>query len=184
MRFFAPHPHDLDTALEELARVEPSRDERALLVVYPKSACSSSASAVVVDGGGRFVGAVAPGTAALLNVPAAAPQLMLFPSVEVTAPVGTWHGAQRVGVPPLPSGLLVRAKRLTGRECDLASYFDVIAASKAEIEDELSESAVTWLAPVPSDGQAWLDAHRTRIDELLTTPPSRPPGDISHILIR
>src|SRR5688572_8418728 len=86
MRFTSPREHALDPTLVELARGEPRAGERALLVAYPRTACSGSASGIVVDERGRFLGAIAPGTAALLNVPADATTLSLFSSVEVTAP--------------------------------------------------------------------------------------------------
>ena len=72
----APHPHRENAAFDELARAEPQIAHRALLVVHPKSACSGSARMVLMDGAGRFIGAVGPGEASLLEVPETATTLV------------------------------------------------------------------------------------------------------------
>ncbi len=170
--------------MDELARVDPRANERALAVVFPRTACSGSASGVVVDDRGRFLGAVAPGTAALLTIPAPLSSLTIFSSVEVTAPVGVWHLAERVTVPPAPAGLVLRTFRWSARECASGHYFDVQLASKDEIEEELATSTLAWLAPVDAAGQAWLQKHHRRVAEVLTTPPRPPPGDITPFILR
>lgn len=184
MRFTAPREHDRDASLLELARVDPRADERSLLVLYPESACSGAASAVLVDDEGRFIGAVAPGTAALLRVPTERPEVTVFSSVEVTAPVGMWHDARHVRLPRSPSGLVVRSARWSARECGSGSYFDVDVATKDQLEAELGESELRWVAPLGRVGQEWLDAHRRRVVEVLTTPARRPPGDLTHLILR
>lgn len=163
MRDARPRPHPAAPSLIELARVEGKADERALLVVHPRTARSGSASAVVVDDQGRFLGAIAPGTASLLSVPAGARKLVVFSSVEVTAPVGAWFKTDEIAA-PLPSGLVIRS---------FNQYFEVVASSKAELEHQLGESEVRWLEASKEDGQAWLDAHRRRLDELLADPLAR-----------
>jgi hypothetical protein len=172
--------------LVELARGEPRAGERALLVVFPRTACSGSASGIIVDEQGRFLGAIAPGTAALLNVPADVATVALFSSVEVTAPVGTWHDAKRITMPTAASrsGIVIRSARWSARECATGQYFDVEVATKDALESELAESDVKWIAPIGSGGQTWLDAHGRRVAEVLSTPPSGPPGDISHLILR
>lgn len=186
MRFTSPHEHARDPSLVELARGEPRSGERALLVLFPRTACSGSASGVVVDDRGRFLGAIAPGTAALLNVPADIASVAIFSSVEVTAPVGTWHDAKRIALPPSASrsGIVVRSTRWSARECATGQYFDIEVATKEALETELAESEIRWVAPAGADGQAWLDEHGTRIAEVLSTPPSGPPGDITHLILR
>jgi hypothetical protein len=186
MRFTSPREHARDPSLVELARGEPGPGERALLVVFPRTACSGSASGVVVDERGRFLGAIAPGTAALLNVPADVAKVAVFSSVEVTAPVGTWHDAKRIALPSTRSrsGLVVRSTRWSARECATGQYFDVEIASKAELEAELGQYEIRWMALAGSDGQTWLDAHGARVAEVLTTPPSEPPGDLTHLILR
>lgn len=186
MRFVSPHEHALDPSLVELARGEPKADERTLLVVYPRSACSASASGIVVDERGRFLGAIAPGTAALLTLPAHAGTVAVFSSVEVTAPVGTWHDAKRIAVPSAStrSGIVIRTARWNARECATGQYFDLEVASKEALENELAESEVRWVAPAGTRGQSWLDAHGSRVAEVLSTPPSGPPGDLTDLILR
>lgn len=186
MRFTSPRDHALDPALVELARGEPSAGERALLVVFPRSACSGSASSIVVDERGRFLGAVAPGTAALLTLPASVTTVAIFSSVEVTAPVGTWHDAKRISVPSAPSrsGIVIRSARWSARECATGQYFDLEIATKESLENELAESEIRWVAPTGAGGQSWLDAHGTRVAEVLSTPPSDPPGDLTRWILR
>jgi hypothetical protein len=169
MRPMTPHVHDEDPSMIELARVEPNESERVLLVVFPRTPCSASASGVFVDERGRFLGAVAPGSAALLSVPVAARSITLFSSVEVTAPLGTWHDAKRVTVPVAPSGLILHATQWGPRECASGQYFEARAATKRELEAELAESDVDWLSPSRHEGQAWLDSHRRRVAEVLRT---------------
>lgn len=179
-----PRVHELDPGLLELARAEPRATERSLIVLFPKSACSRSSSAVIVDDAGRFVGAVPPGMASLLKIESTVSFVTIIPSVDVTAAVGTWHGAKRITIPPAPSGLLLESWRLNARDCGSGAYFEVRAATKDEIETELGSAEIRWLVPVPREGQAWLDAHHRRVAEVLSTPPSRPPGDITHLVVR
>jgi hypothetical protein len=186
MRFTVPREHARDPSLVELARGEPHAGERSLLVVFPRTACSGSASGIVVDERGRFLGAIAPGTAALLTVPADVANVAIFSSVEVTAPVGTWHDAKRIALPTASSrsGIVVRSTRWSARECATGQYFDIEVATKETLETELAESEIRWVAPAGTDGQTWLDEHGTRIAEVLSTPPSGPPGDIGHLILR
>jgi hypothetical protein len=186
MRFTVPREHALDPSLIELARGEPSASERALLVVYPRTACSGSASGVVVDEHGRFLGAIAPGTAALLNVPVDVSTVALFSSVEVTAPVGTWHDAKRITMPSTTTrdGIVIRSARWSARECASGQYFDVEIATKDALESELAESDVRWVSRSGVDGQTWLDEHGTRVAEVLSTPPGGPPGDLTQLILR
>ena len=186
MRFTSPREHDRDPSLVELARGEPSEGERALLVLFPRTACSGSASGVVVDERGHFLGAIAPGTAALLTVPASVTSVAIFSSVEVTAPVGTWHDAKRIALPSTASrsGIAIRSTRFSARECATGQSFEIEIVSKDALENELAESDVRWVAPAGTDGQSWLNRHGTRVAEVLSTPPSGPPGDITHLILR
>ena len=159
--------HPADPSLLELARVEAQDVERALLVVYPRDACSGSASGVLVDEHGRYLGAIAPGTASLLSVPARLRTLHVFSSVEVTAPMGAWFSTEVVAVPAAPAGLVLRASRFSARQCGNGQQLDVTAASKEALELELGESPARWFVAGRREGQAWLDAHRARVDEVL-----------------
>lgn len=176
----APRVHEPDPSLLELARLQPSRGGRALLVVYPRTACSGSARTVFVDDRGAFLGAIGPGTAALLDVPARSRAVFALSSVEVTAPPRSWAGLEEVAVPPPPSGLLLKALRWNARECGSGHYAEVAAASRAELEAAIAESEIEWLEPRPREGQAWLDAHKKRVDEVLAQRRSPPPGVLGY----
>src|SRR5690606_34392582 len=96
-----PRAHSGAPRLVELARAAPPSGHRALVVVYPRTACSGSASTVFMDRRGRFLGAVGPGTAALLTVPRDLDALVAVSSVEVSAPLGRWGAVDEIAVPPL-----------------------------------------------------------------------------------
>lgn len=78
----------------------------------------------------------------------------------------------------------MRSARWSARECATGQYFDVEVATKERLENELSESDVLWVARTGTGGQTWLDAHGTRVVEVLSTPPSGPPGDLTHLILR
>lgn len=160
-------PHALDTSLDELARVEPAPDQRALLVVFPKTACSASARTLFMDGNGTFYGGVGPGEAALLSVPANVKRLYVMSSIEVTADVGAWSYFDEVTIPPAPSGILLSSGRYNARTCGNGHYGDPSIATKDELEEALAEAEFQWLEPRRSEGQRWIEAHRTRVDEVL-----------------
>jgi hypothetical protein len=151
----------------ELARVDAAEGRRPLLVVYPETPCTGSASGVVLDADGRFLGAVAPGTGALLSVPADKRPLTVISSVEVTAARGTWYSVDRIRLPPFPAGLVLRPSQWNTRTCGSGQYFDVETASKETLEELLAESAVRWFTPRPAEGQRWLDAYGPRVDEVI-----------------
>lgn len=157
---------------------------RALVVVYPRSACSGSASAVLVDEHGRFLGAVVPGGAALLNIPSGLGTITAFSSVEVTAPAGSWFATERVAVPPLPAGLILRSTRSSARHCNNGQYFGVEVASKEELQRELGESEVRWFEADQQRGQAWLDEHGARVDDMLGPAVKRRSVTMSEVVIR
>ena len=160
-------PHAPSPSLIELARVEPAPLHRALLVVYPRTGCSGSASVVFLDEQGDFIGAVAPGTATLLEVPIATRKLVTASSVEVSAPLRAWATADEVELPAAPAGLLVRSLRWNARECGNGQYAEVAPAARDELEETLAEAEVRWLVARPCAGQAWLEAHRARVGEVL-----------------
>ena len=159
-------PHAPDPTLLELSRTEPRVQERSLLVVHPRTACSGSAGMVFLDDRGSFLGAVPPGSAALLRVPQEARSLRVFSSVEVTASKGSWYLATDVAIPPFPDGILLDAQRWSSSRCGDGHYASAAPASKRELEATLSEASITWLVPEPDEGQAWLDAHHARVQEL------------------
>ena len=169
MRLATPRAHDQNPNLIELARAKADEGGRALLVVYPRDACSGSASAVIIDARGRFLGAVAPGTAALLRVPADTGRVATFSSVEVTTWDGDHAAIDTLDLEPAPAGLLLRTWRpASHRGCGGGGQFvDAALASKEQLESALAEHEITWLAPDPPAGQAWLDAHHTRVANVL-----------------
>jgi len=165
-------PHAQDLTLDELARVSPTLDTRPLLVVHPRAACSGSARVVFLDERGTFFGAVAPGEAALLEVPRDAAKLQVVSSVEITAPLRSWFVTGEVAVPPFPSGLVVRPRRVNAREClSTGQYADASPATRAELEAVLADAEVAWLEPRVAEGQRWIDRHRARVAEVLARGP-------------
>lgn len=161
------HPHAEDRALDELARVTPHEGDRPLLVVHRREACSGSAAIVLLDEHGTFYGSVAPGEAALLEVPTTLKELQVLSSVEVTAPLHTSFVRDEIAVPPFPGGLLVTPRRANARDCwSTGQYATVRAATREELEEVLGDAKVIWLEPRPLDGQRWLERHRPRIDEI------------------
>jgi len=170
--------HDADPSLLELARVAPPAEHRALLVVYVRTACSGSASTVFMDEQGDFMGAVSPGTAALIDVPASLRTLVAVSSVEVSAPFRAWAIADEVRVPPAPSGLLVRTLRWNARECGNGQYAEVRGASKTELEETIADAELRWLEPRRRAGQAWLAAHGARVGEVLAARRASPPPGV------
>lgn len=167
MAIQARRPHALEPSLDELARVDPETDQRALLVVFPKTACSATARTVFMDADGRFYGAVAPGEGALLRIPARSKKLVVVSSVEVTADVGTWSFSDEVTIPPAPSGIVLSSTRFNARTCGNGHYSNPSIATKDELETVLAEAELRWLEPRPNEGQAWIEAHRSRVDEVL-----------------
>lgn len=172
----SPRLHDREPSLVELARAAPPSDHRVLLVVYPRTACSASASTIFMDRAGTFIGAVAPGTAALLSVPKRLRTLVAVSSVEVSAPLHTWSSIEETPVPPAPAALVLRARQWSARECASGQYTQIAVATKDEVERTLADEDIRWLEARPRAGQAWLDAHRERVAEVLArrTPPPPP----------
>jgi hypothetical protein len=165
-----------DSSLVELARTPTNDAERVLLAVYPRDACTGFSSAVLTDSKGRFVGAVAPGTASLLRVPRDAPYLLAFSSIDVTG--GEWGEplVQQVELPPFPSGLLFRTMRASFRRCGRGQYMEAIAASKGELEDAIAESEAAFFEADVEKGQRWLDDHAGRVARILGLAPAPPSG--------
>lgn len=174
----ARRPHPLDPSLDELARVGPDDDARSLLVVHPREACSGSAAVVLLDRRGTFYGALRPGAAALLVVPAGLAKLEVLSSVEVTAPLRSSFTSSEVVVPAFPGGLLLGPKRASARDCwGSGQYADARAVSRTELEEVLGEASdITWLEPRRADGQRWLDEHHERLDEIFAGRVERCPG--------
>ena len=102
----------------------PAPGQRALLVVYPREACSGPARAVFMDAEGGFIGAVGPGEAALLSIPVKTTTVLSFSSVELTAYSGSWSAVDAIEVPQAPSGLLLSSSRFSSRECGDGQYAD------------------------------------------------------------
>lgn len=162
-----------DPSLIERARVTPAVDERVLLAMYPRDACTGSASAVLVDRTGRFLGTVAPGSAALLRLPKGAHEILTFSSIDVTATDRAEPLVQEVAVPDAPSGIVFRTLRSArGVRCNNGQYMEALVASKAALEGELAETDFTFLEPDTARGQAWLDAHRRRFARILGLAPA------------
>lgn len=161
--------HPEDSTLQELARVQPPEGQRALLVVFPKNACTGSARMVLMDGHGTFYGSVGPGEGALLEIPRSTRSLEVVSIVEVLAARGTWSYTDEVKVPAEPNGLLLRPTRANTRTCGSGHYAYADRATKSELEAAIAEAGtpIRWLSPRRAEGQAWIDEHRARVEELL-----------------
>ena len=148
----------------------------SMLVAFPTTACTGTASAVFLDDKGGFVGAVAPGTATYLAFPEEATHLYVVSSQDVTAAKGTWFRRHDVTRPPerVEVGLVVEVARVDAKNCyrnatptpNLVTY-DVATRATKDLK---------WLDVRQEEGTAWLDEHRARVTELLdkTPPPPRP----------
>lgn len=156
----------------EVARVEPPPGHRSLLVAYPRTACAGSARTVLIDAEGKYFGAVAPGEATLLIIPLSIGTLFAVSSVEIHAPMGTRFVFEEVDVSRVPDALLLEGIRASARQCSTSGHYaNAEAVTKREIEDRLAEEEITWMAPRPREGQAWIEAHRPRVDEILGRKP-------------
>jgi hypothetical protein len=143
----------------------------ALLVAFPKSACTGAASAVFLDDKGGFVGAVAPGTATYLAFPEEATRLFVVSSQDVTAAKGMWFRRRVIKRPPerVEIGLVVEVARRDAKNCfrdappmpTEVSYEDATRATKD----------LQWLDVRPAEGARWVEEHRARVTELLGPPP-------------
>jgi hypothetical protein len=163
----APQP-SVSPSLVEVARAEPAPGQRALLVAYPKTACSGSARTVFMDEKGTFFGALAPGQATLLTFPAATRTLVAVSSVEISAPTRTTFTFVEIDVPAAPAALLLEGARVNARQCSrTGQYAHTSVVTKRAIEERLAEEEIAWLEPRPLQGQAWLDKHRSRVNEIL-----------------
>lgn len=148
----------------------------SMLVAFPTTACTGTASAVFLDDKGGFVGAVAPGTATYLAFPEEATHLYVVSSQDVTAAKGTWFRRHDVTRPPerVEVGLVVEVARVDAKNCyrnatptpTLVTY-DIATRATKDLK---------WLDVRQEEGTAWLDEHRARVNELLdkTPPPPRP----------
>lgn len=180
-----PHearPDRVDPSRDELARVDPPLGYRALLVAFPRGACSGSARMVFVDEAGTYVGAVGPGEAALLVAPETNDRIRMLSSVDVTAPFGAWFTLDEIHLGPTSSGVLLGSPRVDGRRCGSGQYADARVVTKSEMEDALASAELRWLDPRLDDGKAWLASNRTRVAEMLadrtTTPGSPAPSQV------
>jgi hypothetical protein len=146
----------------------------ALLVAFPKSACTGAASAVFLDDKGGFVGAVAPGTATYLAFPEEATRLFVVSSQDVTAAKGMWFRRRVIKRPPerVEIGLLVEVARRDGKNC----YRDAPPLpTEVSYEDATRATRdLQWLDVRPAEGARWVEEHRARVSELLGAAPPAP----------
>jgi hypothetical protein len=120
------------------------------------------------DSDGRFYGAVAPGEATLLTLPVDTRTLLAVSSVEIDAPPRTRLSFHEFDVPALPDALLLEGIRGSARQCSTSGHYaSTTSVSKLAIEERLADTEIAWMEPRPREGQAWLEAHRARVDEIL-----------------
>jgi hypothetical protein len=140
----------------------------SLLVAFPVTACTSSESAVFVDEEGRFIGSVAPGTAASLVVFARSKHLFVISSLDVTETPRTWFVRHEI---PRRSdqGVIVEVPRADGHNCAGKWSGPLVLRPRAATHDETVQAALglTWLEVRADEGNRWLDDHRERVDELV-----------------
>ncbi len=149
----------------------------SMLVAFPTSPCTGTASAVFLDDKGGFVGAVAPGTATYLAFPEDATHLFVVSSQDVAAAKGTWFRRHDVTRPPerVEVGLVIEVARVDAKNCarnatPAPSVVTYEAATRATKD-------LKWLDVRQDEGTRWLDEHRARVTELLgAPPPSRTPA--------
>jgi hypothetical protein len=149
-----------------------SAEPGTLFVAFPVTACSGAESAVFLDEEGRFIGAVAPGTAAYLPMRAESKRLFVVGSADVTAPPKT--AFLRHEIPRRSDqGVLVEVPGADAHNCS-AKWSGPLelrpASATLEATAEKARGA-TWLAVRTAEGDRWLDEHRARVDELLGRAP-------------
>src|SRR6185295_17869229 len=150
-----------------VAHAEPPPGYRVLLVAYPRTACSGSARTVLMDERGTYFGAVGPGEASLITLPVGMRTIVAVSAVEIVAPPRTHFPYDEIDVPPAPSAVLLESTRVSARQCSkTGQYASATSVSKHEIEERLADAEITWLEPQLREGQAWLDEHRARVDEM------------------
>ena len=146
----------------------------SMLVAFPTTACTGTASAVFLDEKGGFVGAVAPGTATYLAFPEEATRLFVVTSQDVNAAKGTWFRRHEVARPPerVEHGLLVEVARVDAKNC----YRNATPAPTVVTYEVATRATkdLKWLDVRQEEGTRWLDEHRARVTELLGTPPPSP----------
>ena len=163
-----------------LSLAPPSRDPgtaSTLPVAFPASACTTAESAVFVDEDGRFVGAVAPGTAATLVLAPDSKRLFVVGSFDVTAPPRTWF--VRHEVPRRPDqGVIVAVEQADGHNCEGKWSGPLLPRPKAATLAEVAKAAqgLRRLETAPGEGNRWLDEHRERVNELIGRVEEAPPG--------
>ena len=149
----------------------------SMLVAFPITACTGTASAVFIDDKGGFVGAVAPGTATYLAFPEEATHLFAVSSQDVTAQKGTWYRRHDITRPPerVEVGLVVEVARVDAKNC-----YRNATPTPTVVTYELATRAtkdLKWLDVRQEEGTRWLDEHRARVTELLDkNPPPAPPA--------
>jgi hypothetical protein len=149
------------------ASTPPSTDMR-LLVAFPSSACTSTESAVFMDEEARFIGSVAPGTAAELVIPRASKHLFVVGSVDVLENPGIWFVRHEV---PLRTdqGVLVKVVQADGHNCEGKWSGPLSPRPVAVSLPTVVEAArgLTRLEVRAGEGRQWLDENRERVDELI-----------------
>jgi len=149
----------------------------SMLVAFPTTACTGTASAVFLDEKGGFVGAVAPGTATYLAFPDEATRLFVVSSQDVNAAKGTWFRRHEVARPPerVEVGLVVEVARVDAKNC-----YRNATPTPTVVTYEVATRAtkdLKWLDVRQEAGTLWLEEHRPRVTELLgKTPPPPPPA--------
>lgn len=149
----------------------------SMLVAFPITQCSGRDSAVFLDDKGAFVSAVAPGTATYLTFPEGQ-RLFVVSNRDVLAPRGTAfkrHEIANPGSARVERGIVVEVPRRDAKTCseNAAPVPEVVTyeiATRAAIN-------LKWLDVNTTEGPAWVDEHRPRVDEIVGGGASAPPRE-------
>ena len=150
----------------------PPDTDLALLVAFPATPCTTTESAVFVDDEGRFLGAVAPGTAATLSIQPESKRLFVVGSFDVVAGPRTWFA--RYEVPRRSDqGVIVEVVAADGHNC-MGRWTGPLSPRPEAVTLALATKAMEGLRQFRvngSEGRRWFDEHRERVDELVGRAP-------------
>jgi hypothetical protein len=156
------------TAIADVRQSTGADKGLTLLVAFPASACTSSENAVFLDEEGRFIGAVAPGTAAAMAVGPASKHVFVVGSLDVIAPPGTWFLRREV---PRRSDQGVIVAVGDGDEHNCKTKWSGPLSPRPEAYGlAVTAQATRGLRQLQvnvAEGRRWLDDNRERVDELV-----------------
>lgn len=141
---------------------------QTLFVAFPESACTSTESAVFLDEQGRFVGSVVPGTAAAMPLPPGSKKVLMVGSLDVLAPPQTWFVRHEVLTRP-DEAVIVEIGEADEHNCKGKWSGPLSPRPRVATLDATLQAAegLSRLDVRQAEGNAWLEEHRDRVDELV-----------------